>query len=465
KTNSSGRFNGLPSVRDAEEKFEFKENPATAGAGLMLAAVPATKVSGTDTSQQVDAASAYVTFIDKETDKPIGTYLVSHLLNDQKIDVNGTPYHIALRYKRIHKPVAIYLKTVSKDDYTGTDIPRNYSSEILLSDPSTGIVNQPVKIWMNNPMRHNGETYYQSNYSEAVGPDGKLARQTTFQIVTNMGWMIPYVGCMLVATGLLAHFSFTLVRFLRREIGQPTTSPAGKDIAVTPEIMDAASLSRKKNLAVIIGPLIAIAIGILSVVFAAIPRSTAEGEAQITEFARLPIIYEGRVKPFDTLALNSLQVISEKTTFRDRSTITIKAGEESASFEIAAVRDNYYDGAQVVTITASASGFQSASAVLEVTDKGSSEKSGNGSAEPDVEGDSDLPALALDLAGTVVAEGQNITATVKRSGNTSNKLLVNLKSSDTSQAALPKGKRGSANRWLIDLISHNDRSLDHKVFR
>jgi ABC-type transport system involved in cytochrome c biogenesis permease subunit len=36
------------------------------------------------------------------------------------------------------------------------------------------------------------------------------------------------------------------------------------------------------------------------------------GEMQIDEFAELPLVYEGRVKPFDTLARNSLQVLSSR---------------------------------------------------------------------------------------------------------------------------------------------------------
>jgi ABC-type transport system involved in cytochrome c biogenesis permease subunit len=38
----------------------------------------------------------------------------------------------------------------------------------------------------------------------------------------------------------------------------------------------------------------------------------APGEMQIYEFAKLPVVYEGRVKPYDTLARNSLQIISSR---------------------------------------------------------------------------------------------------------------------------------------------------------
>ena len=63
---------------------------------------------------------------------------------------------------------------------------------------------------MNNPLRFAGDTLYQSGYDP--GPP----ETTALQVVKNVGWMIPYVGCMIVAVGMLAHFSLTLVRFLRR---------------------------------------------------------------------------------------------------------------------------------------------------------------------------------------------------------------------------------------------------------
>ena len=39
---------------------------------------------------------------------------------------------------------------------------------------------------------------------------------STLAVVSNTGWMIPYVGCMIVATGLLAQFTNVLGRFLKR---------------------------------------------------------------------------------------------------------------------------------------------------------------------------------------------------------------------------------------------------------
>ena len=123
--------------------------------------------------------------------------------------VDGKPYSIALRFKRDYKPYTVQLIDVRKDDYLGTDTPRNYSSDVRILDPAHH-VDREVHIWMNNPLRYAGDTLYQSGYHP--GPP----ETTTLQVVKNTGWMIPYVGCMIVATGMLAHFSLTLTRFLRR---------------------------------------------------------------------------------------------------------------------------------------------------------------------------------------------------------------------------------------------------------
>ena len=188
---------------------EKDDNLATAGAGKRLFPEPVQPGSGTDADQKVDLASAYVKLLAKETGTPIGTYLVSGHLLPQSVVVDGKSYSIALRFKRDYKPYIVELTNVQKDDYLGTNTPRNYSSDVEIIDPAHH-VERKVHIWMNNPLRYAGDTLYQSGYHP--GPP----ETTTLQVVKNTGWMIPYVGCMIVATGMLAHFSLTLVRFLRR---------------------------------------------------------------------------------------------------------------------------------------------------------------------------------------------------------------------------------------------------------
>ena len=64
-------------------------------------------------------------------------------------------------------------------------------------------------------------------------------------------------------------------------------------------------------------PTVVLLVGISWIATRAVPRAEQTGEFQVDAFATLPIIYQGRVKPFDTLALNSLRIISEKAAFKD----------------------------------------------------------------------------------------------------------------------------------------------------
>ena len=131
----------------------------------------------------------------------------------ENVAVGDKKYHLFLRFKREYKPYTIKLLDVRKDDYVASDTPRNYSSDIQLVDKQSG-VDKPVHIKMNNPLRYAGETFYQSGYHPPGMTGGKEA--TTLAVVRNTGWMIPYVACMIVAIGMLAHFLITVTRFVGR---------------------------------------------------------------------------------------------------------------------------------------------------------------------------------------------------------------------------------------------------------
>lgn len=193
---------------DIRELGAEDQRTATAGDGLKLRAVPRDPVSGTDSSGQVDLPSAYLTFRGK-AGEPIGTYLVSTILT-----LEGRPqlvgdYEVWLRFKRTYKPYSIHLEDFRFDKYPGTMTPKNYSSDVVLIDPERK-VERKVRIWMNNPLRYRGETFYQASFE----PD---ETGTVLQVVENRGWMVPYVGCMIVGIGMLAQFGATLFGFLRRE--------------------------------------------------------------------------------------------------------------------------------------------------------------------------------------------------------------------------------------------------------
>ena len=170
-------------------------------------------MSGVDQDRSVDLAAVYVTLSRKDTGESLGTYLVTPWLEGtrlhrQKIEANGGEQEFYLRFARTYKPYRIELIDFRHDKYVGTEKPRNFSSLVRLTDEAKG-VDRTVKIWMNNPLRYAGETFYQSSFE----PGKNL---TILQVVRNGGWMLPYLSCMIVGVGMTLHMGTNLIGFLRR---------------------------------------------------------------------------------------------------------------------------------------------------------------------------------------------------------------------------------------------------------
>lgn len=167
--------------------------------------------SGVD-RDRMDLPAAYLTL--SHGGQPLGTWLVSLYFalaperGAQVVRVGDRAYEILLRYKRAYKPYEMTLIDFRHDRYLGTDTPMNYSSEVRLVD-RVNHEDRQVKIYMNNPLRYRGETFYQASFMS--GDTG-----TVLQVVRNPGWLMPYIACAIGALGLIIHFGAGLLRFLNR---------------------------------------------------------------------------------------------------------------------------------------------------------------------------------------------------------------------------------------------------------
>lgn len=328
---------------------------ANRGAGLTEAVRELREGNGVDGST-VDLASAYIELLDKN-DKSLGTWLVSQFFDGQPVSVGGKTWNVQLRFQRLYKPFSMTLKDVRKLDYVGTATPRDYSSVVQIKNDEQE-VEQEVRIWMNNPLRYNGETYYQSNYSPG-NPARGIPETTTLQVVSNTGWMIPYVSCMIVMTGMLAHFLVTLVRFVTRPMNSVRGTPV-EDITL--EIVDESAaaggggsrgLSKKKSgdlkaklasarqsrsrgtvaasRAPYLGPKpqhdypgwvrFGVPAFVVVLLTASLGRTLSRpkpADSGIDFYAagEIPILHGGRAKPLDTLAWTSLRMLSNKTSLK-----------------------------------------------------------------------------------------------------------------------------------------------------
>lgn len=121
----------------------------------------------------------------------------------------GRKVMVALRKKRHPLPFTLKLLDVKKEDYPGTGIPRNYQSEVEVLGQG---MDRKARIFMNNPLRDKGYTFFQSSYFA----DQRGRETSVFAVVENKGRLIPYIASAMIFGGMLIHFSIMLFVFGKR---------------------------------------------------------------------------------------------------------------------------------------------------------------------------------------------------------------------------------------------------------
>ncbi len=178
-------------------------NFSNQGIGPRLALFP---MSVTYKENDRNAPAAEVELIGSEGS--LGVWLVSVMLSiPQTFEYQGHTWEVTLRSKRYYELHSIELLKVTHDVYPGTDIPKNFSSCVRVKS-NDGHDDREVFIYMNNPLRYRGLTYYQYQMDGANG-------LSVFQVVRNPSWILPYISCLMMSTGLVIQFCLHLVGFLR----------------------------------------------------------------------------------------------------------------------------------------------------------------------------------------------------------------------------------------------------------
>ena len=268
----------------------------TKGVGTRVGIIEIDPVAGTDTEGVIDINSAIVQLTDKKTGRDAGVVVVSVWfgvvdVEGQNVvrDSEGNRWDIQLRNKRYYKPYSITLIDTSRDNYIGTSQVRDYRSVVRIYDPELEVDDRHT-IWMNNPLRYSGETFYQSDHRFIKGRE-----RSVLSVVQNAGWLIPYISCVIVGVGMMAHFWVVLVRFLKRVKPSETTSHQTTFEALFPwavAIMMAMYFYSKSRM-----PL------------------TTEVTPDLFRFGQVPVVYEGRTQPLDALARNSMRLFCKKDNF------------------------------------------------------------------------------------------------------------------------------------------------------
>ena len=212
--------NSAPQMRDqtapgAAPSSALAPVLATAGLGTQVVLAPLPVTNRTD-EQNIPSAYIELTGADGAS---LGTWLVTTAIDaPQTFTYQNKTWSLVLRSARRYFDFSLQLLAVTNDVYPGSDIPKNFSSRVLLRDANDP-AGREVTIYMNNPLRHDGLTFYQYQMSAATG-------NSVFQVVRNPARVLPYIACLLTGIGLLLHFLVSLAGYVKTRAGKLKNQPS-----------------------------------------------------------------------------------------------------------------------------------------------------------------------------------------------------------------------------------------------
>ena len=226
RTEMLGRFSKMPDREDPETaramryvatqlrdgKTVTQETLTAAapdGVGAKVTLQPLPEVKDMDTRT---LPYAVLEFIGPDG-KSIGTWFTSLVLREQSVKVGDNTVRVALREERKYLPYGIKLVHATHKVYPGSEIPKDFRSRVQIDNPQTK-ENRETEISMNDPLRYAGLAFYQ--YQMTKDEFDRAPGQSVLQVVHNPSWLAPYIGCIVVAVGMLWQFLHHLVGFISK---------------------------------------------------------------------------------------------------------------------------------------------------------------------------------------------------------------------------------------------------------
>jgi hypothetical protein len=142
--------------------------------------------------------------------------ITARLRQPQSVEAGGKKHSFALRPTRDYKPFSMTLLKTTHKVYPGTEMPKDFRSRVRIKNPQKS-EDREVEIYMNSPLRYSGLTFFQHQMSgEQLAAQWGETPSSVLQVVRNPSWLTPYVGCLVVAGGLVIQFMIHLVGFISR---------------------------------------------------------------------------------------------------------------------------------------------------------------------------------------------------------------------------------------------------------
>ncbi|HTH46489.1 MAG TPA: cytochrome c biogenesis protein ResB [Candidatus Limnocylindria bacterium] len=224
KTNAPQASNGISQTFDFEpvpETHEMeKKNVPTAFVELLGTdgkSLGSWAVSDWSGEEAMAATAGFMW--SKQFGSDLGQRIYGLFSKPQTVTAGGRTFTFLLRPTRYYQPFTVKLLKTTHEIYAGTataadpeGIPKNFQSRVLLDHPTAG--RREVDIYMNNPLRFGGLTFFQYQMGREQVAAGR--HTSVLQVVKNPSWLTPYVGCGLVALGLVVQFLIHLTAFVRK---------------------------------------------------------------------------------------------------------------------------------------------------------------------------------------------------------------------------------------------------------
>ncbi len=126
---------------------------------------------------------------------------------------DGKSFGLILRRQKFPMPFAVRLDKFTKEDHPRMSMAKEFSSDVTVTGPNS---TRALKISMNQPLRDKGLVLYQASWGPSnARPGDRLF--STLAVVSNPSDKWPLWSCLVIAAGLLLHFSRKLVRHVRLE--------------------------------------------------------------------------------------------------------------------------------------------------------------------------------------------------------------------------------------------------------
>lgn len=147
-----------------------------------------------------------------------GRTLFSRTLRPWVVEVNGEEWAIDLRRRRWEVPFTIRLDRFERELHPRTQMAARFSSHVTKTEGNDA---QQIHITMNEPLRHDGFTFYQASWGPDPNsdppPPPDMPLFSTLAVVNNPADQFPMYACIIVGLGLCYHFAQRLFGYLRAE--------------------------------------------------------------------------------------------------------------------------------------------------------------------------------------------------------------------------------------------------------